>query len=321
VTVSPPIWAQEPAHHGPIGVAILVTATPSDSSLEQLAESLTASLGVAFNRTPPLLIVDRSDGWVVRLRGDTIPFVGVRTYVFGTVCRLSSGAPYASVYARDIRTGDSIASVAVPLDYSGWRSNVSAAGVHLAQAILSATQTPNGKSLGSHALADTGQGCIRRASPAPWLAGTWVVTIVLDSQPFGGGRPARDTVRGRINLGRDHQPGSVPRSVNVAAALFGTAEIDFTPFWPRPRLPDTSPSGVVRGAGSLLYPVSAEFYGRDSIVVTLHPLASHGGIELSGRLRGDSLVVGTWSRRSSLSRAAGRFSMGKSTVTHRRLPN
>ena len=141
------------------------------------------------------------------------------------------------------------------------------------------------------------------------LDGTWRATLMLDSATLPQGRPSGDTVRGWIRIGPAFRTFSMHRTIDTVGALFGTHDLDFTPFWGGPIPPEYSTSVLSAGETSPITEVFARVYSSDNVVLTLNPRFSHGAVKLMGALVADSLVSGTWVLQSHRSRAAGHFSM------------
>ncbi len=141
------------------------------------------------------------------------------------------------------------------------------------------------------------------AAPTSRLVGVWDVTFALDSPPLGfdsaalhessGGR-----VRGTLALVANHWLTASAATGDVSQArpaVYGTYDVDFSPFGFDPRDADRVPDLVATTRQPL---GSASATGGDSVEVVLGPASERAQVVLRGAWRADS-VVGTWRLRSA----------------------
>ena len=148
---------------------------------------------------------------------------------------------------------------------------------------------------------------------ASTLNGKWQLTLVLDSAKLLHGAPTGDTVRGSMSIGPEFRTFSMHPTVDTVGAIFGTHDLNLTPFWGGPIPPEFSTSVLSGGKTSPITEVFLRLFRGDSVVLTLNPRFSHGPVKLTGRLRADS-VGGTWELQSYRSTAAGHFWMVRDSV-------
>ena len=128
----------------------------------------------------------------------------------------------------------------------------------------------------------------------PRLAGVWDATFVLDAPPLGFDTAALRArpdarVRGTLVLVPNHWLTAAAVAgvgLPTAPTLYGTYDLDFTPFGFDPRDAHRVP-GVVATA------TPSGPTGADSVTLVLDPSADREQVTLAGVLRADS-VVGTW---------------------------
>lgn len=156
----------------------------------------------------------------------------------------------------------------------------------------------------------------RAPPPCCALAGEWEVRLVLDSAgALVKQRPTARQVTGRMIFGpkipAPYPPQPLPDDAIVEES--GRNYVDVSPFFGGPVAPQVSTT-IKRGEGPLLQEVVGSVAGGDLVDINTIPRVSHGGLALSGRIHGDSLIAGRWYERAYCCGATGHFTMRR--VSH-----
>ncbi|MBB4634991.1 carboxypeptidase-like regulatory domain-containing protein [Longimicrobium terrae] len=157
---------------------------------------------------------------------------------------------------------------------------------------------------------DTLNVALRRAAPVRLtLTGTWQVRFKIREPGARRSPPAQRFVEGTLtfndtlNLVDPERP---PERDRYVWTTEGLSEIDFTPFFGSRVASDVSTTVFGSRGGTFEREVVGTVMDGDSVEIGLIPRISHGGVSLSGRARGDS-IVGQWVQRAYCCGAHGDF--------------
>lgn len=151
----------------------------------------------------------------------------------------------------------------------------------------------------------------RVAPPCCDLRGEWDLRLQLDTPGRMHPRPAARTTSGVVRLGpRILAPEEGDDLDSLVRPVRGLHEVDLSPFFGGPYATDVSTTvfGGSGGRETLFKEVEALIAAGDSVEITIIPRMSHGGLSLTGRIRGDS-IQGTWFQNAYCCGAVGRFVM------------
>jgi hypothetical protein len=154
---------------------------------------------------------------------------------------------------------------------------------------------------------------LRRAAPVRLrLDGSWAARFELLDVGSDSARKARrptgSTVAGTLWFSRDAPPPLLDVPVErdrYVWTVFGRSELDFSPFFGGAVAEDVSTTLIGPVNDSFTREVVATVFDGDSVLVSLVPRISHGGVSFAGRLHGDS-IVGRWDERAYCCGASGR---------------
>lgn len=153
---------------------------------------------------------------------------------------------------------------------------------------------------------------LRRAPPpVARLRGNWVVVLRFEEKGALGPAPTRRVAEGSITFADSFPPVWPNRSAiqdTFVTHEIGRYDIDLAPFFGSQIARDVSSTTFGATEGSFAVEVTGSVFSHDSISIDLVPRISHGGLSLSGRLRGDS-IVGRWVQRAYCCGATGSFQM------------
>ena len=148
----------------------------------------------------------------------------------------------------------------------------------------------------------------RVATPCCDLRGDWALRLELEEPSKMHPQPTGRVVTGPVRIGAQHLPPDEGDDLDsLVVVRRGLHELDLSPFFGGPYARDVSTT-VFGGGATLFREVSAEATGGDSVRLVIIPRMSHGGLTLSGIVRGDT-IVGGWFQNAYCCGAVGRFLM------------
>lgn len=145
-------------------------------------------------------------------------------------------------------------------------------------------------------------------SSASRLIGTWRVEFLLDSAGALSPRPTSRVVRGVLSFGSISVDSAYAWRPSGQPGRFGRSALDFSPFFGRPVARDVSTTVFGPFDADFLSEAIGGVWDSDSVRIKLIPRLTHGSIDLSGRLMGDS-ILGIWLQVAYCCGAYGRFVM------------
>lgn len=146
------------------------------------------------------------------------------------------------------------------------------------------------------------------------LEGRWSVELSINSANALGPVPTKRVVRGEIAVSAERSPTIFAAFPGDTTQRFGRYSIDLTPFFGGPIARDVSTTTMGPVDTAFTTELLARRLAADSVEFDFIPRISHGGLSLTGRLNGDS-IVGSWIQRAYGGGASGNFVMQRLSAT------
>jgi hypothetical protein len=144
--------------------------------------------------------------------------------------------------------------------------------------------------------------------------GTWSAEFWLDSAGPLDSTPAARYVTGVLTIGDSGKDSTSvwPDTSARIPAWLGNFDVDFFPFFGSRVARDVSTTFFGPTTGSFVTELTASLDPKHSLHLSLIPRISHGGIDATGLLQGDT-VLGLWYVRSYAGGASGHFRLTRTS--------